>query len=67
MWVVILGSHQPYHSSACWGPFSDEATAKRFAAYAHHEIDPAQVVKVLCPVAELLNWRDMQLQEGPSQ
>lgn len=58
MWAVVLGSHQPYHASACWGPFADEETAKRFAAYVTREIDPGQVVKLLDPAAELLNWRE---------
>lgn len=57
MWVVILGSHQPYHASACW-VFTDQAVAERFAAYVTREIDPAQVVKALDPVSELLNWRE---------
>jgi hypothetical protein len=39
MWVVILGSHLPYHSSACW-VFTDQATAGRFAEFVSAEIDP---------------------------
>lgn len=60
MWAVILGSHKPYHASACW-VFEDQGTAERFAAYVTREIDPAQVVKALDPVAELLTWRDNHL------
>jgi hypothetical protein len=58
MWVVVLGSHLPYHQSACWGPFSDQATAEQFAAYVTAEIDPAQVIRAADPVSELLNWRE---------
>jgi hypothetical protein len=57
MWAVILGSHLPYHASACW-VFTDEPTAQRFAAFVTSEIDPAQVIKAADPVCELLNWRD---------
>jgi hypothetical protein len=57
MWVVVLGSHEPYHASACW-VFTDQAVAERFAAFVTREIDPAQVLKALDPVSELLNWRD---------
>jgi hypothetical protein len=57
MWVVVLGSHQPYQTSACW-VFDDQDTAERFAAFVTREIDPAQVVKALNPVSELLNWRE---------
>lgn len=57
MWAVILGSHQPYHVSACW-VFASQETAERFAAYVTREIDPAQVLKVQDPVSELLNWRE---------
>ena len=57
MWVVVLGSHQPYHASACW-VFTDQDVAERFAAYVTAEIDPAQVVKALDPVSELLTWRE---------
>jgi len=57
MWAVILGSHQPYHASACW-IFEDQATAERFAAYVTAEIDPAQVLKAADPASELLNWRE---------
>ena len=59
-WVVVLGSHERYHSSACW-VFDDQDTADRFAAYVTREIDPAQVLKALDPVAELLTWRENQL------
>lgn len=55
-WVVVLGSHQPYHASACW-VLGDEDTAKRFAEFVTAEIDPAQVMRALDPVTELLNWR----------
>jgi hypothetical protein len=57
MWAVVLGSHQPYHASACW-IFGDQDTAERFAAYVTAEIDPAQVLKAQDPVQELLNWRE---------
>jgi hypothetical protein len=57
MWVVVLGSHLPYHASAAWGPFADEATARAFAAYVTEEIDPAFVCRLGSPVTELLNWR----------
>jgi hypothetical protein len=65
-WVVILGSHKQYHSSACW-VFGDQDTAEQFAAYVTAEIDPAQVVKALDPVSELLIWRENHLpgQESP--
>ena len=42
-----------------FGPFTDREDAERFAAFATAEIDPARVVPLLSPVAELLNWRDM--------
>jgi hypothetical protein len=64
MWAVILGSHQPYHASACW-IFSEQDVAERFAAYVTAEIDPAQVVKALDPVSELLTWRDNQQPGSP--
>lgn len=56
-WVVVLGSHLPYHASACW-VFTDRSTAERFAAFVTAEIDPAQVMQALDPVSELLNWRE---------
>jgi len=59
MRVVVLGSHKPYQQSACW-VFSEQDVAERFAAYVTAEIDPAQVVKALDPVSELLTWRDNQ-------
>jgi hypothetical protein len=64
MWVVVLGSHKAYHSSACW-VFGDQEVAERFAAYVTAEIDPAQVVKALDPVSELLTWRDNQQPGSP--
>ncbi len=57
MWVVILGSHLPYHSSACWGPFADQAAAERFARFVTDEIDPATAHRVMDPASEVLNWR----------
>ena len=57
MWVVVLGSHMAYHASACW-VFTDRDVAERFAAYVTREIDPAQVIKAMDPVSELLNWRE---------
>jgi hypothetical protein len=66
MWAVILGSHKPYHSSACW-VFEDQDVAERFAAYVTAEIDPAQAVKTLDPVSELLTWRDNQQPGSPFQ
>jgi hypothetical protein len=65
MWVVILGSHLPYHQSACWaftsqGPDDDvEARARAFAEFVTREIDPAQVLQTNDPVDELLRWRTM--------
>lgn len=59
MWVVVLGSHLRYHSSACWGPFADEAAAKRFAEFVTAEVDPAEALRVMDPASEVLNWRDM--------
>ncbi len=59
-WVVVLGSHKEYHSSACW-VFDNQDTAERFAAYVTREIDPARVLKALDPVAELLTWRQNHL------
>jgi len=53
--VIIDGLAVP----AVFGPFSDREDADRFAAFATAEIDPARVVPLLSPVAELLNWRDM--------
>jgi len=58
MWVVVLGSHLPYHSSACWGLFSDQAVADAFAAYITAEFDPARAIRVIDPVSELLTWRE---------
>lgn len=55
-WVVVLGTHLPYHASACW-ILRDEDTARRFAEFVTAEIDPAQVMRALDPAAELLNWR----------
>jgi hypothetical protein len=63
MWVVILGSHHQYHSSACW-VFEDQDVAERFAAYVTAEIDPAQAVKALDPISELLIWRENQQPGG---
>lgn len=58
MWVVVLGSHLRYHSAACWGPFTDQAAAERFAAFITAEVDPAQAIRVMDPVSEALNWRE---------
>jgi len=58
MWVVVVGSHLPYHSSACWGPFSDQAVADAFAAYVTAEVDPARAMRVMDPVSDLLTWRE---------
>lgn len=59
MWVVVLGSHLRYHSSACWGPFADQESADRFAAFVTAEVDPAESLRVMDPASEVLNWRDM--------
>jgi hypothetical protein len=58
MWVVVLGSHLRYHSAACWGPFPDEESATRFAAFITAEVDPAKALRVMEPTAEVLNWRE---------
>jgi hypothetical protein len=55
-YAVVLGSHLPYHASACWGPFASLLEAEKFARYVTAEIDPAQVMRLLSPAGELLNW-----------
>ena len=57
-WMVVLGSHIPYHTSAVWGPFATEHEARDFAAFATREIDPATPMKLQSPAAELLSWRE---------
>lgn len=57
-WIVVLGSHLPYHLSAAWGPFATEQEAHDFAAFATREIDPATPMKLKPPAAELLFWRE---------
>lgn len=40
-----------------YGPFDDANVAKSFADFASLEIDPARVVVLADPVAEMLAWR----------
>lgn len=39
-----------------WGPFLEAADAAHFAQFATREIDPARVVMLHDPTAELLSW-----------
>lgn len=53
--TVIVGGRYAY------GPFTDREEAERFAAFVTAEIDPAEVRRLLSPVAGLLAWRDLVL------
>jgi hypothetical protein len=57
-WVVILGSHLPYHASAAWLIPEGEQTAREFAAYVTAEVDPAQAMPLMSAAGELMHWRE---------
>jgi hypothetical protein len=40
-----------------YGPFADRRIAGEFASYLSDEVDPAQVLPLCNPLADLLNWR----------
>lgn len=49
----------------CYGPFGDKATADGFAAYLTAEVDPAEVLHVSDPAADLLSfYRQFQANPG---
>lgn len=55
-WVVVLGSHLPYHASAAWLVPEGEAVARQFAEWVTKEIDPAQAMPLGSPAQEILTW-----------
>lgn len=62
MYVVVLGSHRAYHSSACW-VFDDKVVAESFASWVTANIDPAQVIRALDPTVELLSGFEQLLSQ----
>lgn len=56
-WAVVLGSHKPYEPVAAWGPFTNWDEASQFCQYVTAEIDPAVILTLQSPAAEMLLWR----------
>jgi hypothetical protein len=50
-YVVVLAASHVY------GPFADRDEARAFAEFLGREVDPAAVVPLHSPTAELLAWR----------
>lgn len=60
-WVVRLNEA---HGKFMYGPFDDEAEASRFASYLSAEVDPAEVLPLRSPTAELLSfWHNHRTDE----
>jgi hypothetical protein len=59
-WIVLLRSGSRPDDTTCYGPFPDQQTAERFAAYLTVEVDPAIASPLQSPVRELLAWYDNQ-------
>lgn len=53
-WIVLL---KTTGTGCMYGPFDDEAQAEHFADFLTTEVDPATVVPLKSPIAELLAWR----------
>lgn len=56
LWCVILRSGDRPDDNICYGPFPDQQTAERFAAFLTAEVDPATARPLESPVSELLAW-----------
>ncbi|MCK2219753.1 hypothetical protein MF672_039050 [Actinomadura sp. ATCC 31491] len=54
-WIVRLPVNDNHH--ACYGPFTDEEEANKFAAFMTAEVDPAFVEPLCTAASELLAWR----------
>lgn len=55
-WVVLLRTGVGAAGVHPFGPFDDDAVAQCFADYLTAEVDPAVVVSLRSPVAELLSF-----------
>lgn len=55
MWAVILLPENRYDYAY---PFTDEATAHKFATFLSEEVDNARVIQLLDPAEALLTWRE---------
>lgn len=72
MWIVKQTNG--FLPVAMYGPFKNEAEAKRFAGFVSQEIDPAYVdylhpdtvVDLQSPVTALLNWHDHAKDRTPN-
>ena len=55
VFAVLLKDNEG--TAPVYGPFSELSTAEEFCRFVQAEIDPARVVVLADPVAEMLAWR----------